>query len=46
VLLRLIEDPRLDRALPTARRAIGRALASPRTNYWRADYAGGARDGA
>jgi len=42
LLRRMLQDPRVAGALPTAGAAVERALASPRTNYWHADL-GGAR---
>jgi hypothetical protein len=44
VLRRMLEDARLAAALPTASVAIRDALASPRTNFWRADFLGGGPD--
>jgi hypothetical protein len=38
VLKALIDDPRVAPLLPGARAALDRALASPNTNYWQADF--------
>lgn len=40
LLQRMLQDPRVARALPTAHVGLKRALASPRTNAWYPDFEG------